>query len=340
MSQAADKVNLLSYNFFLRPPGIKNNGSDYKEDRLKAFCSSRLPLYDVICFQEVFAFGSTRRSRLIEAGIKTGLLYHVASKRPCIFTGIDGGLLILSRYPIVKCASVKFKPGIHSDALANKGALYARIKVRDNFHIHVFNTHTQASYSSNPTLEDKDVQIRLEQIIELRKFIDQNLVSKPAGEPVFLLGDFNVNSRIPGADNLNASSAEYLAMVQILCEGYHNAEDSDIEAGARSRVFKDLLFEKNGYHPVTYADVDESDTQLPLETCLTHPGDLKSKQSLDYIFQLEEIPIKEKGEGVSFRAEVSSIHVEQLFVDQESQDKFTQLSDHYGVTAQVSIHEL
>ncbi|KAJ9067365.1 Sphingomyelin phosphodiesterase 2, neutral membrane (Neutral sphingomyelinase) [Entomophthora muscae] len=129
-------------------------------------------------------------------------------------------------------------------------------------------------------------------------------------------------------------------MVQILCEGYHNAENSDIEAGARSRVFKDLLFEKNGYHPVTYADVDESDTQLPLETCLTHPGDLKSKQSLDYIFQLEEIPIKEKGEGVSFRTEVSSIHVEQLFVDHESQDKFTQLSDHYGVTAQVSIHEL
>lgn len=175
-------------------------------------------------------------------------------------------------------------------------------------------------------MEDKDVQIRLEQIIELRKFIDQSLVDKPIGEPVFLLGDFNVNSRVPGTDQPDVSSPEYQAMVQILCEGSHKLKGSESEGGF-SRTFKDLFYEKHGFHPVTYADVEGSEAQTPRETCLTSKGDLKSKQSLDYIFQLEEAPIKEKGGSVSFRAEVSSIHVEEQFVDPESgKPNFTQLS--------------
>jgi hypothetical protein len=39
-NQSGNKIRLLTYNIFLRPPPVHTNGCDFKEARLKIFCET------------------------------------------------------------------------------------------------------------------------------------------------------------------------------------------------------------------------------------------------------------------------------------------------------------
>ena len=111
-------AKILSYNFFQRPPLIRNNGtSDYKDLRLELFIRYYLPHFDIICLQEMFAYGSCRLRRLLSAAQRAGLTYHISSPVKSLFwdAAIDGGLLILSRFPLLNCQSETFPRGIIAD---------------------------------------------------------------------------------------------------------------------------------------------------------------------------------------------------------------------------------
>jgi len=75
-------------------------------------------------------------------------LYHCATSAPGFFSNCftDAGLIILSRFPIVQTEFFEYIYGVLSDALSLKGVLYAKIVVGDSRILHLFNTHTQASY--------------------------------------------------------------------------------------------------------------------------------------------------------------------------------------------------
>ncbi len=73
--ERTNKVKLLTYNMFMRPPLIKTNSSDFKEDRLEEFVKKVLPEFDIICLQEVFTTLNTRKQRLMSYGIRAGFLY-------------------------------------------------------------------------------------------------------------------------------------------------------------------------------------------------------------------------------------------------------------------------
>lgn len=235
------RVRVLSYNINLRPPGIKNNLSDHKNERLNVFGTSVLALYDVVCLQEMFSSGSTRMSKLLFYAKKAGLDYHVAS--PCkglLNASVDGGLIILSRYPIVKTEKITFKRGIYGDRYAAKGAIYAKINVTPNHSIHVFNTHLQSSANSvstpdmtNPhgaegtTLihqsqnyggQQQDASatslVRLQQISALKDFVDDIMRVHP-NEPVLLAADLNVNSRASRSSG-KIHSEEYVTLMRML----------------------------------------------------------------------------------------------------------------------------
>ncbi len=102
--KALNSVRLLTYNLFLRPPAIKNPQGDCKDDRLEIFIRTQLDNFDIICFQEVFSTFCNRRSYLIESARKAGYQFHAVSPNPNIFheSVIDGGLLIISRLPIIE----------------------------------------------------------------------------------------------------------------------------------------------------------------------------------------------------------------------------------------------
>jgi hypothetical protein len=109
-------IRFLTYNLFMRPPGIKNNLSDYKNVRLSVFLESALKRYDVVCLQEMFAYGSTRQAKLLAAGKKLGFEWSVCSpSRGMLNATVDGGLVIMSRYPIVKSDRMTFKKSLNND---------------------------------------------------------------------------------------------------------------------------------------------------------------------------------------------------------------------------------
>ena len=66
-------IRLLTYNVFLRPPPIKTNADDYKEERFNQIMNI-IDDYDILCFQEMFQSASFRPERIIQAAIKKSTL--------------------------------------------------------------------------------------------------------------------------------------------------------------------------------------------------------------------------------------------------------------------------
>jgi len=140
------KIKLLSYNIFLRPPPVKNNDNDWKDERLYDFLLE-LKDFDIICLQEMFGTLTTRRQTLIKISSKLGFFYFYEIPPPSFFSKniIDGGLLILSRFPVV---DTEFKPytyAILDCIFGQKGCLFVKIRIKDSYLV-IVNTHLQASY--------------------------------------------------------------------------------------------------------------------------------------------------------------------------------------------------
>lgn len=116
MQKNATAPRLLTFNMFMRPPGIKNNENDFKNERLDFIVQNVLPAYDIITIQEAFAYANRRIDKLLAAAFKQGFYYQVTSSRHYPWDlGGDGGLVILSRFPIQKSDRIEFARGVHSD---------------------------------------------------------------------------------------------------------------------------------------------------------------------------------------------------------------------------------
>lgn len=190
------EINLLTYNIFLRPPPVKNNISDHKDDRLEDF-TRILHNFDIICLQECFGSYNSRKLQLIRAATKNGLFFFIDSTAPSFYSKYvsDGGLLILSRFPIVKYAFHGFNYGVVSDSLAQKGVLYAKIQVGKCF-LHVFTSHTQSSYFHDTTETFMlTYRTRMDQIKQINWFISSIMKTEYSNEDTIVLcGDLNIDA--------------------------------------------------------------------------------------------------------------------------------------------------
>ncbi|KAJ1807022.1 hypothetical protein LPJ56_004995 [Coemansia sp. RSA 2599] len=355
MATDPSTVRILTQNMFMRPPLIKNNKSDWKDGRLDYFIEHILPRYDVVCLQEMFEYASSRRARLFAAAEKLGYKYYVASERRFLWhAAIDGGLVILSRLPIVDMETITYQRGIGPDWLAQKGVLYAKIAVKQGeqqSHMHVFTTHTQASYG-DVVITQPDVKRRLAQLHEFHNFLEDVLPRHRAkGEPVVLTGDFNVDSRnhvLSDPENVDyerevedgmATSDEGEAMMAVL-RGHGidprvlGPDNQDTFKGKVVFELHDTLKERLGYHPVTFGNtiVDEKGVVHPRETILTTMQDNKVMHSIDYVLWYNP-DAEQHMAGV-----VSSIEDVGVVPNFTPGQAFTQISDHYGVAADIKFN--
>ena len=194
-------IKVLSYNIFLRPPPVHNNENDWKDERLADFIKI-LDCYDVICLQEMFGSFNNRKQELIKYANKSGMFFYCDSPSPSFFSKflVDGGLLILSRFPIVESEFRPFMYSVLSDSLANKGILYAKIRIGDCF-LNIFNTHLQASYFGSTNYHwDISAKTRIDHIDEMCEFIkevisDRGLDTDDKNDGhCLVMGDFNVDA--------------------------------------------------------------------------------------------------------------------------------------------------
>lgn len=99
----------------------------------------------------------------------------------------DGGVAVLSRWPIERRVQFVYTEGCGADALANKGFAYVRLRTPDG-PLHVVGTHQQAEDSTCG--DGEAAEVRVTQRAEITAFLQRAGV--PASEPVYVGGDLNV----------------------------------------------------------------------------------------------------------------------------------------------------
>ena len=299
-----DQIRFLSFNLNIKPPGLKLSKSDHKDSRLEHFCTQVLPNYEIIALQEVFAFGSTRRDRLLKKASQLGFRSYQCSSSSD--SRIDGGLIILSKYSIVRTAKLTFDKGVNADRLYGKGAIYAGIMIPSSSgyqFVHVFNTTLQSPQDTrtfsiyDPT--ELATTTRRAQLRTLRAFMEAQLEKEltlyeltkegiSLHEVVLLGGCFNINARKRQQDDSINHGDEYLIMKKILetPSDPHTSKEKQKEY----RLI-DLAFEAAGEHPVTLGFAPD---RIPQETVLTSKKFNIAHACTDYVFQ---VAIQPSGKG-------------------------------------------
>ena len=330
-------IKCLTYNIFLRPPGINNNGNDWKNERLDDFISI-FHNYDIICLQEIFGQFNNRKEYLMRTASKAGFFFFVDTSTP-MFTSkyaLDSGLLILSRFPIELHSFHEYFWGIEIDSVVRKGVLYAKIRVKDTF-IHLFCTHLQASYFNiSQDLFVACYESRLSQIYQINDFIVNILENTgyKSNHKVLLMGDLNVDAfgfqnKRPERDvDYNLVKKEYVDMMSIL--------------NSNGMTIIDSFYDHNKYHPITYGAIDPDLGHTEKVLCLV--DDLESKQCLDYIFDCyykhnsKEVN-KLKILGDTIKVEDFRL-VNKEFDHLEKNRPYSQLSDHYGMSCELYYEDI
>jgi endonuclease/exonuclease/phosphatase family metal-dependent hydrolase len=123
-------LKLLTYNIFQRPYLVKSNSDDYKQERLPLMIE-QFKHYDIVCLQEAFDLFTHRQYELLERAQKAGFTYFQKSTNADLFGKllVDGGIVILSKYPIVDFKYQEFTNMAKADGITTKGILYCCVEV-------------------------------------------------------------------------------------------------------------------------------------------------------------------------------------------------------------------
>ncbi|WP_227173462.1 sphingomyelin phosphodiesterase [Marinobacter sp. CA1] len=175
-----DALKVLSYNIWALPLLASNIG-----DRLQEM-PAVLQGYDVLLLQEAFDAAS---HDLLDA-LASEYPYQTEILDKPGFNIHNGGVVIVSRFPIAATDYLVFDDCTGTDCFADKGVVYAEV-IRDGKAYHVTATHT-ASFDS-----DEARALRQQQFRQIRALVDDKQV--PAFDAVMMGGDFNVNKlKFPG----------------------------------------------------------------------------------------------------------------------------------------------
>lgn len=187
-------LTFYAQNMALLPwPLYKGIDSDAALGKLISILRERQP--DVVGLSEMWTASDRERitSELADIYPHTIDGPHEASVDLVVtdFEIMDGGLLLLSRHPIVAHAQSIYRHSSGDDSLANKGVLHARIKRTGHpCAVDVFLTHTQAAH---PTVGGTTAGARNAVEAQIRHLAAFLRASRDLTCPAILFGDFNVD---------------------------------------------------------------------------------------------------------------------------------------------------
>ena len=176
INENPDQLTVLSYNIWALPIIAKKI-----PERLAAM-PGYLANYDVLLLQEVFA--PERNALLNTLDRDYGYAYQTAMLDKPGINIFDGGVIILSRYPIVNQGQFIYPDCSGADCFADKGVNYAEI-IKNGRPYHIFATHA-ASFDTAAARANRQIQFG-----QIRDFA--SILNIPVNETVVYGGDFNVN---------------------------------------------------------------------------------------------------------------------------------------------------
>ncbi|WNI21237.1 sphingomyelin phosphodiesterase [Streptomyces sp. ITFR-16] len=194
----APSLRVLTYNTFLMSTNLYPNwGQAHRAAEIPK--ASFFRGNDVVVLQEAF---DNAASDALTGNASAQYPYHTPvvgrSKAGWDATGgsysavtpEDGGVTVLSKWPIVRQEQYVYKDACGSDWWSNKGFAYVELNVGGT-RVHLVGTHTQ---STDPGCgAGEAAQIRSKQFRQIDAFLDAKNI--PASEEVIVAGDFNVDSR-------------------------------------------------------------------------------------------------------------------------------------------------
>ncbi|MEU9112469.1 sphingomyelin phosphodiesterase [Streptomyces sp. NPDC048483] len=205
-ASAADTPHLkvLTYNAFLMSKNLYPNwGQDHRAQAIPD--ADFFQGNDVVVLQEAFDNSSSDAlkshaaaqyphqtpvvGRSKDGWDATGGAYSAATPE-------DGGVTLLSKWPVVRKEQYIFQDACGSDSYSNKGFVYAVLDVNGT-KVHVVGTHTQSTDSGCKAGEA--AADRAKQLKEIDAFLDAKKI--PADEEVMVAGDLNIDSH---GDEYNA----------------------------------------------------------------------------------------------------------------------------------------
>ncbi|MEU7553188.1 sphingomyelin phosphodiesterase [Streptomyces sp. NPDC044571] len=199
-SATAPRLSVLTYNTFLMSKNLYPNwGQDHRASEIPK--ASFFQGHDVVVLQEAFDNGA---SDALKANASARYPYQTPvvgrSKSGWDATGgayssttpEDGGVTVLSKWPILRKEQVVYKDACGADWWSNKGFAYVVLNVNGT-RVHVVGTHAQSTDSGCAAGEAAEMRAR--QFRAIDAFLDGKNI--PAGEQVIVAGDMNVDSRSP-----------------------------------------------------------------------------------------------------------------------------------------------
>ncbi|MFF7356014.1 sphingomyelin phosphodiesterase [Streptomyces filipinensis] len=202
----APALKVLTYNVFLMSKNLYPNwGQDHRAAEIPK--ASFFRGNDVVVLEEAFDNSSSEALKSVAAAQYPYQTPVVGRSRDgwdatggaySSTTPEDGGVTVLSRWPIVHREQYVYKDACGSDWWSNKGFAYVVLNVNGT-RVHVIGTHTQSTDSGCGAGEAARDRSRQFQAVDA--FLDAKNI--PADEEVLVAGDFNVDSR----------SAEYGSML-------------------------------------------------------------------------------------------------------------------------------
>ncbi|MEX2970338.1 sphingomyelin phosphodiesterase [Streptomyces sp. C184] len=194
---AVPHLKVLSYNTFLMSKTLYPNwGQDHRAQAIAA--ADFFQGNDVVVLQEAFDNSASD-------ALKSRAAAHYPHQTPVVgrsrsgwdatggaysaTTPEDGGVTLLSKWPIVHKEQYIYKDACGSDYFSNKGFVYAVLDVNGT-KVHVVGTHTQSTDSGCKAGEA--AADRAKQLKEMDAFLDAKNI--PADEEVMVAGDLNIDS--------------------------------------------------------------------------------------------------------------------------------------------------
>lgn len=230
----ANTLKVMSYNVWALPVISKHIDDRFQE------IPKHLIGYDVLMLQEVFASGRDAflRDLAKEYPYQTKMLDSPGAN---IY---DGGVIIVSRYPIVNEGQYVYPNCSGTDCFADKGLNYAEV-IKNGKAYHLLATHT-ASFDTD-TARD----YRQRQFSQMRDFAQAQKIS--ANDTVVYGGDFNVNKRKFPTDyqqmfaNLSADEPQYAGYTESTFDPRINAFAGNALSGGENIEYLDYVVVSNEF---------------------------------------------------------------------------------------------
>ncbi|MCX4680157.1 sphingomyelin phosphodiesterase [Streptomyces sp. NBC_01433] len=189
-------LRVLTYNAFIFSKNLYPNwGQDHRAAEIPK--TSFFRGNDVVVLQEAFdnsASDALLRNASAQYPYQTPVVgrsksgWDATGGSYSAATPEDGGVSVLSKWPIVRKEQYVFKDACGGDWWSNKGFAYTQLNVNGT-PVHIVGTHTQ---STDPGCSAGEAaQTRSRQFKAIDTFLDAKKI--PASEQVIVAGDFNVD---------------------------------------------------------------------------------------------------------------------------------------------------